>query len=65
MLEDSYPLGFKLNLHNKDLKIALKVARESGLDLPISQKIKEVEDGLISDGFGDLDISVIRRSIKS
>ena len=43
MLQDNYPLGFKLDLHYKDLCIALKSANNQGLDLPITQKIKELE----------------------
>ena len=36
MIRDSYPLGFKLALHRKDLGIALDEAGRAGLDLEIS-----------------------------
>ena len=65
MLKDDYPLGFKLHLHHKDLSIALKTAEESGLKLPITSKVKELEEDLIKKGYQDEDISVLRRSITS
>ncbi|KGG15661.1 2-hydroxy-3-oxopropionate reductase [Prochlorococcus sp. MIT 0603] len=64
MLQDSYPLGFKLHLHHKDLSIALKTAEESGLKLPITTKVKELEESLIKEGYENEDVSVLKRSIK-
>ncbi len=64
MLNDDYPLGFKLSLHNKDLSIALKTAEELELELPITSKVKELEEELISDGYENEDISVLKRAIK-
>ena len=63
MIKDEYPLGFKLNLHHKDLAIALKTASEIGIDLPITRKVKEIEQRLIHKGYGNQDISVLRKSI--
>jgi len=63
MIKDIYPLGFKLSLHHKDLSIAFQSAKELNIDLPITLKVKEIEDQLIEQGFGSEDISVIRRSI--
>ncbi len=64
MLKDDYPLGFKLHLHNKDLSIALRTAEESGINLPIASKVKELEEELINEGYKDEDVSVLKRSIK-
>ena len=64
MLKDDYPLGFKLQLHLKDLYIALKTAEEKGLKLPITSKVKELEEELIKEGYKDKDVSVLKRSIK-
>ncbi|WP_320667381.1 NAD(P)-dependent oxidoreductase [Prochlorococcus sp. MIT 1307] len=61
MLEDKYPLGFKLGLHHKDLCIALRTAQESGLDLPITSKVRDIEEELINQGYTNDDISVIKR----
>ena len=62
MLKNEYPLGFKLSLHHKDLSIALDTASELGIKLPITTKVKEIEEGLINKGYGNDDISVIRRA---
>ncbi len=63
MLSNRYPLGFKLGLHYKDLSIALKTAKESGLCLPITSKVKEMEKQLIEQGYGDYDVSVLKKCI--
>ena len=63
MLKDEYPLGFKLHLHHKDLAIALRAAEESGIKLPITSKVKELEEELIKQGYKDEDVSVLKRSI--
>ena len=62
MLKDEYPLGFKLHLHHKDLSIALRTAEESGIKLPITSKVKELEEELINQGYKDEDVSVLKRS---
>ncbi|MGO9206398.1 MAG: NAD(P)-dependent oxidoreductase [Candidatus Limnocylindrales bacterium] len=36
MVQNRYPLGFKVSLHRKDLGIALDMAREAGASLPIA-----------------------------
>ena len=64
MIKDNYPLGFKLELHHKDLSIALKLAAEYGLNLPITLKVKELEEELIEEGHKDKDIAVLKKSIK-
>ncbi|QNI74772.1 NAD(P)-dependent oxidoreductase [Synechococcus sp. NOUM97013] len=63
MLNDHYPLGFKLALHHKDLSIALEAAQQAGLHLPITQAVQEQEQALMQAGFGDADVSVLRRSL--
>lgn len=64
MIANSYPLGFKVRLHRKDLNIALAVARELGVTVPVAAYVEQVETGLIARGHGDEDISVIARSIR-
>ena len=64
MIKDNYPLGFKLHLHYKDISIALKTAEELGLELPITSKVKELEERLINEGYKNADVSVLKRSIK-
>ena len=64
MLENDYPLGFKVTLHRKDLGIALGLAGETGADLPVARLAAEFEDGLVAGGHGDDDMSALARSIR-
>jgi 3-hydroxyisobutyrate dehydrogenase len=64
MLDNDYPLGFKVALHRKDLGIALQLARETGAALPISALCEQIEAGLIGRGHGDDDVSAVARAIR-
>ena len=64
MLENDYPLGFKVALHRKDLGIALQLARETGAALPISALCEQIEAGLIGKGHADDDMSAVARAIR-
>jgi 3-hydroxyisobutyrate dehydrogenase-like beta-hydroxyacid dehydrogenase len=63
MLNDDYPLGFRLALHHKDLGIALEAADRVGLDLPITRQVQRQEAALIAEGWGDADVAALRRSL--
>ncbi len=65
MIENDYPLGFKVSLHRKDLGIALAMARELGASLPISALCEAIEAGLIGQGHADDDMSAVARSIRA
>jgi 3-hydroxyisobutyrate dehydrogenase len=64
MINNEYPLGFRVRLHAKDLKIALEAARELGAALPVSALVDQIESGLIGRGFGDEDVSAMARTIR-
>jgi 3-hydroxyisobutyrate dehydrogenase len=64
MIENKYPLGFKVQLHRKDLSIALNIARELGVTLPVTAFVEQVETGLVARGHGDEDVSAIARSVR-
>lgn len=64
MLENDYPLGFKVALHRKDLGIALGMARELGASLPVSALCEAIEAGLIGQGHADDDMSAVARAIR-
>jgi 3-hydroxyisobutyrate dehydrogenase len=64
VVNNSYPLGFRVKLHHKDLRIALDTARELGTTLPATALVAQIENGLIARGFGDDDVSAIGRSIR-
>jgi 3-hydroxyisobutyrate dehydrogenase len=65
MLENDYPLGFKVALHRKDLGIALGMARELGAALPVSALCEAIEAGLMGQGHAEDDMSAVARSIRS
>jgi 3-hydroxyisobutyrate dehydrogenase len=64
MIDDEYPLGFKISLHRKDLAIGLELARQVGAVLPVASLAATFEDGLIAQGFGDDDNSALARPIR-
>jgi 3-hydroxyisobutyrate dehydrogenase len=64
MIDNDYPLGFKVALHRKDLGIALELARDTGTVLPVSALCEQIEAGLIGRGHGDDDMSAVARTIR-
>ncbi len=64
MIDDDYPLGFRIALHLKDLNIALEQAREVGAALPIAAMAAQIEAGLVARGHGDDDNSALARAIR-
>ncbi|HEX5465907.1 MAG TPA: NAD(P)-dependent oxidoreductase [Candidatus Limnocylindrales bacterium] len=65
MIEDDYPLGFRIALHRKDVAIALELAREVGAALPVAGLAAAIEDGLIAQGHGDDDNAALARAVRS
>ncbi len=65
MLANDYPLGFKIALHLKDLRIALGLAAELDAALPVSRLCAEIEDALVADGHGDDDVSAVARALRA
>ena len=64
VIDDSYPLGFRIALHLKDLKIALGEADRHGLPMAVSRLVAEQEQRLIDAGYGDEDNSALARIAK-
>ena len=65
MLDNDYPLGFKVALHRKDLGIALDLAAQLGAVLPVSALAAQLEIGLVAAGHGDDDMSALARAIRA
>jgi len=65
MIDNDYPLGFKVALHRKDLGIALELANQLGAVLPVSALAAQLESGLIASGHADDDMSALARAIRS
>ena len=64
MINNTYPLGFKLALHAKDLAITLDAARSLGVNLPITGVIAQLENGLMARGHGEEDLSALARTMR-
>ncbi len=64
MMDRNFKPGFRLRLHQKDLKNALAAGKEYGVPLRMTQLMKEIVDGLVADGKGDLDHSAILLSVE-
>jgi 3-hydroxyisobutyrate dehydrogenase len=64
MIDNEYPLGFRIALHLKDISIALEMAREVGAALPVTAMASQIESGLVARGFGDDDNSALARAVR-
>ena len=64
MIKNEYPLGFRVRLHRKDVAIVMEAARELGVFLPVTALVEQIESGLISQGYGDEDLSAMARLIR-
>src|SRR5690606_23976225 len=60
----SYPLGFRTRLHRKDLGIALAAARDLAVVTPVAALVEQWETGLVTQCFGDEDVSNIARVVR-
>jgi 3-hydroxyisobutyrate dehydrogenase len=65
MLANDYPLGFKVELHRKDLGIALDLAAQLGAVLPVTALAAQLETGLIAGGHAEDDMSALARAIRA
>ncbi len=61
MANNSFPPGFRVRLHAKDLRICRDMAAKHGTRLPVVETTLQEYEKLISNGFGDEDISAIYR----
>ena len=61
MAKNSFPAGFRVRLHDKDLRICRDMAAKRGAELPVVESTLQQYAKLIAEGFGDEDISAIYR----
>ncbi len=59
MIAHNFQPGFRVDLHRKDLNIALATARENGSPLPVTALVSQLFDALSVGGKGDLDHSAL------
>ena len=58
-LEHDFDPGFRVELHHKDLGIALAAGREYGVALPVTAIVDQMLEALLAKGSGDRDHSAI------
>jgi 3-hydroxyisobutyrate dehydrogenase len=61
MIRESFPAGFRVRLHEKDLKICRDMAAQLGASLPVVDAMLAEYAELIAAGHGDEDISAVYR----
>jgi 3-hydroxyisobutyrate dehydrogenase len=61
MVRGSYPAGFRVKLHAKDLGICRDMAAKFGVSLPVVDSMLAEYAELVAQGFGDEDISATHR----
>ena len=61
MANNQFPAGFRVRLHDKDLRICRAMAAKRGAVLPVVESTLHEYERLIELGFGDEDISSIYR----
>lgn len=59
LLEHDFTPGFKIDLHHKDLGIALETGAELNVPLPFTAEVRELMTELRADGHGELDHSAL------
>jgi 3-hydroxyisobutyrate dehydrogenase len=65
MVRESYPAGFRVRLHAKDLGICRDMAARFGVHLPVVDSMLAEYAELIEQGYGDEDISATHRLKKA
>jgi 3-hydroxyisobutyrate dehydrogenase len=61
MVRGTFPAGFRVRLHEKDLRICHDMAAKHGVQLPVIEMTLLHYRRLIEQGFGDEDISSLFR----
>jgi 3-hydroxyisobutyrate dehydrogenase len=61
MAKGAFPAGFRVRLHDKDLRICRDMAAAHGARLPVVESTLQEYEKLIAGGYGDEDISSIYR----
>jgi 2-hydroxy-3-oxopropionate reductase len=64
LIARNFKPGFKIYLHQKDLRNALQTAESNRVFLPITALVQQMLSSLIADGKGDLDHSAIATFIE-
>ncbi len=63
MLTRSFPPGFRIQLHHKDLGIVTSAAREAGVVIPLGAVVAQLMASALASGDGGLDHSALLRGV--
>lgn len=64
VIVDQYPPGFKVELHRKDLAIALDLARQANVAMPGAALFAQLQTALVATGRGTDDFSAIAHVLR-
>lgn len=65
MSKRQFAPGFRIDLHHKDLGIALRTARTLGLPLPLTEVVAQLFAGARAQGLGSLDHSALLAALEN
>ena len=65
MLDNDFKPGFKLGLHQKDMRIVMEAAQQSGSAVPAAAMVTQHFKSLMSEGAADLDSSAVIKVLQS
>ncbi len=65
MLERNFKPGFRVRLHDKDIKIALAAGSEYGVPLTITSQVGQILTAMKSMGYGELDHSGVVKFVET
>jgi 2-hydroxy-3-oxopropionate reductase len=64
MLDDEFKPGFKVKLHQKDIRIVIEAAHQLGVALPATALVAQHLNALMGSGDGELDSSAIVKVVE-
>ena len=64
MLARSFPPGFRIALHHKDLGIVTSAAREAGVVIPLGAVVSQLVAAMVARGDGGLDHSGLLKLVQ-
>lgn len=64
MIKRTFDPGFRIELHQKDLNLALEGAKSMGLSLPNTASTQQLMNACVANGFGGLDHSALVRALE-
>lgn len=65
MIDRSYPTAFPARLAAKDVALVLDAASANGLDLPLTEAVRDMYRQVLDAGRGDQDMSVLAEALRS